>query len=235
VGIAAVKSEECTLGGLTALRVGTPEHARMQVVLLHGYAMRPEDLEPFSHSLGTPALFYFPRGIQAVDPVTRAWWPIDEERRSQQLAIGARDLFQESPPGRAAARAALCAFLDAVRSQAPELPLVLGGFSQGGMLACDTVLCERQAVSGLVMLSSSRIAFDEWLANRDPLSGLPVLVSHGQHDTDLAFGAGEALRDFFRSAQAKVTWQPFDGGHDIPLVVWRSLRRFLAELARKTD
>jgi predicted esterase len=40
-------------------------------------------------------------------------------------------------------------FLDAVRAQAPALPLVVGGFSQGGMLACDTVLCARFPVSGL--------------------------------------------------------------------------------------
>jgi len=230
-----MQSQECTLGGLSALRVGTPERARMQVVLLHGYAMRPEDLEPFSHSLGTPALFYFPRGIHAVGATTRAWWPIDEERRSQQMTVGPRDLYRESPPGRPAARAALCAFLDAVRSQAPELPLVLGGFSQGGMLACDTVLCARQQVMGLVMLSSSRIAFSEWQSNFEVLAGMPVLVSHGQHDSDLAFRAGEALRDFHRDSKADVTWQPFDGGHDIPLVVWRALRRFLAELGRKTE
>jgi phospholipase/carboxylesterase len=229
-----VQSQECTFGGLTALRVGAPEQARVQVVLLHGYAMRPEDLEPFSHSLGSPALFYFPRGPQAVDARTRAWWPIDEERRTQQLTLGPRDLHEEFPPGRLAARAALCAFLDSIRAQAPELPLVLGGFSQGGMLACDTVLCAAQKVAGLVMLSSSRIALREWLENREALAGMPVLISHGRHDADLAFSAGEALRDFHHNSQARVTWQPFEGGHEIPLVVWRALRRFLAELYRKT-
>jgi len=58
---------------------------------------------------------------------------------------------------------------------------------------------------------------------------LPVLVSHGTHDPDLAFSAGEALRDFFRSSGARVTWQPFEGGHEIPLIVWRALRRFFVE------
>jgi phospholipase/carboxylesterase len=230
-----MQSQQCSYGGLSALRVGALETSRMQVVLLHGYAMRPEDLEPFSHSLGSPAVFYFPRGPHVLDERTCAWWPIDEERRSRQIASGARDLFEESPPGRPAARASLCAFLDVIRSQAPGLPLVLGGFSQGGMLACDTVLCARQPVAGLVMLSSSRIAFAEWRANREVLAGMPVLVSHGRQDTDLAFGAGEALRDFHQDSDAQVTWQPFDGGHDIPLVVWRALRRFLAELARKTE
>ena len=63
---------------------------------------------------------------------------------------------------------------------------------------------------------------------------LPVLdVMCNENGT--AFAAGEALRDFHRNSGARVTWQPFDGGHEIPLVVWRTLRRFLAELSLKTD
>lgn len=226
-----VETVERTLGGLTTLQVGKPQEARALVVLLHGYAMRPEDLEPFARSLNSPALFFFPRGPHVADDnVNRAWWVPDLERRAQQLAQGPRDLFEEFPPGRPAAREALGGFLDALRAEYPDLPLVLGGFSQGGMLACDTVLCSRQRVSALIMLSSSRIAFSDWLANHEALRDLPVLVSHGSGDADLSFAAGEALRDFYRDNGARVTWQPFEGGHEIPLVVWRALRRFLAEL-----
>jgi len=222
------------IAGLESLRVGKPAQACAQVVLLHGYDMRPEDLEPFSHSLNVPALFHFPRGPLPSHAGNRCWWPIDQERRTQQLQSGPRDLCAEFPPGRLPARERLCGFLDELRAQSPKLPLLLGGFSQGGMLACDTVLCARQPVSGLAMFSSSRIAFDDWQANRKVLSGLPVLVSHGVHDADLAFSAGEALRDFHRNSGARVTWQPFEGGHEIPLVVWRALRRLIAELSRKT-
>ena len=219
---------------LDSLCVGSPEQACAQVVLLHGYDMRPEDLEPFSRSLNVPALFHFPRGPLPSHSGNRCWWPIDQERRARQLQSGPRDLWEESPPGRPAARGLLCDFLDELRARTPKLPLVLGGFSQGGMLACDAVLCARQPVSGLAMLSSSRIAYDDWLANRDALEGLPVLVSHGTHDGDLAFSAGEALREFHRNSGARVTWQPFEGGHEIPLVVWRALRRLITELSRKT-
>jgi phospholipase/carboxylesterase len=31
-------------------------------------------------------------------------------------------------------------------------------------------------------------------------------------------------------AGARVFWVPFDGGHEIPLVVWRGLRKFLRAL-----
>jgi len=225
-----MESRICSIAGLDSLRAGAPEHATAQVVLLHGYDMRPEDLEPFSHSLNIPALFHFPRAPLPSPSGNSCWWPIDQERRARQLQAGPRDLFEESPPGRPAARERICAFLDALRAQAPKLPLLLGGFSQGGMLACDIVLCARQRVSGLAMLSSSRIAFDDWQANREALAGLPVLVSHGTHDPDLAFSAGERLRDFHVASGARVTWLPFEGGHEIPLVVWRAMRKFFAEL-----
>ena len=217
---------------LESLTTGTAEGAAAQVVLLHGYDMRPEDLEPFAHSLNVPAVFHFPRGILPSHAGNRCWWPIDQERRARQMAVGARDLFEEAPPGRAAAREALCGFLDEVRARHPRLPLLLGGFSQGGMLSCDTVLCTDQSVAALILLSSSRIAFEEWQRNRSRLAGLPVMVSHGSHDPDLAFAAGEALRDFHRNSGAQVTWQPFEGGHEIPLVVWRTLRRFIANASR---
>jgi phospholipase/carboxylesterase len=173
-----VKSQECTLGPLQALRVVSAEPPRALVMLLHGYAMRPEDLEPFAHSLRIPAEFYFPRGPQAAPNGARAWWPIDEERRSAQLAVGPRDLAEEFPAHRPAARADLLRCLAAARASHPGLPVVLGGFSQGGMLSCDSVLVGGAAVDALVMLSASRIAFEEWQPQRARLRDLPVLLSH---------------------------------------------------------
>jgi phospholipase/carboxylesterase len=220
-----------TAANLEALMVGRPEDARALVVLLHGYAMRPEDLEPFAHSLRVPALFCFPRGPQPAQAGSFAWWPIDEERRTRELAFGPRDLFRESPAPRPALRAQLREFLASVRRLNPLARLVLGGFSQGGMMACDAVLCGGECVDGLVLLSASRIALNEWSARRDALRGLPVLITHGRHDPDLSFAAGEALRDFHVDAGADVSWQPFEGGHEIPLVAWRALRAFLGQPA----
>ena len=98
------------------------------------------------------------------------------------------------------------------------------------MLTCDTLLRGARA-DALLLLSGSRIAFDEWEA---PLAagraqGLPVLVSHGEADADLSFEAGVALRDALASAGAEVSWVPFGQGHEIPLVVWRKVRTFLKQ------
>lgn len=218
------------IAGLRTIIAEPKTAARLSVVALHGYAMMPEDLSPFAASLDVPARFYFPEGPRAVQPNGRAWWDFDPVKRAESLARGPRDLFQDHYEGTAPARSQLLTLLNEVRSRDGGLPLVLVGFSQGGMLAMDLMLRERPPVTAMALLSSTRIAFDEWEPLADRLRGLPVLISHGQKDDDLAFAAGEALRDFATKAGAAVTWVPFDEGHAIPLLVWRALRKFLQKL-----
>lgn len=203
---------------------------RGTAVLMHGYAMTAGDLSPFGASLGVPMRFIFPESRLHATPGGKAWWPIDEERRSQMLAMGARDLVDEYPAGLAAARAEMLTHTQHLQSTQNHRPLIVGGFSQGGMLACDVALHAAQGtLDGLILMSASRLAFDTWLPLRHQLCGLPIFISHGNADSDLAFAAGERLAAFAREAGAQVTWQPFDGGHEIPLPVWRALRRFLNE------
>ena len=211
---------------------GTP---RIAVIMLHGYAMRAADLAPFAHSLGLSAVFYVPEApLQAV-PSGRAWWVMDQERRRLALLAGPRDLATEVPAGAPAARAALGELVARVRRELPGLPVAVIGFSQGGMLACDAVLHDAVRLDALALLSSSRIDIGEWTRRADRLRGLPVLVSHGEADDDLAFATGEALRDFCREAGATVTWVPFPDGHAIPLLVWRAVRRLLSGLSHREE
>jgi phospholipase/carboxylesterase len=100
------------------------------------------------------------------------------------------------------------------------------------MLVCDTLLQEDIEVQGVILMSSSRIAMGEWRPRLERLRGLPVLVSHGTGDADLALAAGERLRDELREGGAQVTWLAFDGGHEIPLTVWRSIKRYLQQITQ---
>jgi phospholipase/carboxylesterase len=231
----SAREDTLELGGLRTIAVGDPEAARVVVVMLHGFQMEPADLSPFAHSLQAPAWFLFPEAPLPAQPRGRAWWHIDAKARERALAAGPRDFAAQHPPDLPAARARLGQLLAALAPSLRERPLVLGGFSQGGMLACDSVLRDgaaRLGISALALLSASRIAFDEWAAlPAAGLRGLPVLVSHGEQDDDLAFSAGERLRDFLAGAGADVAWVPHEQGHEIPLVVWRRLRKLLASIA----
>ena len=212
-----------TFGGLSAITVGDPGAATV-VVVLHGRDMSGSDLAPFAHSLGVPAYFVFP---DAPLPCARgrSWWPVDSEARLRRLSLGPMDLWALDPPGRAEARDRL----DTLLAEFVSRRCVLVGFSQGGMLAMDYVL-HGGRVDGLVLLSSTRIAFVDWQPRLPCLGGVPILVAHGRLDAELSLAAGEGLRDAAVEGGADVTWLPFDGGHEIPLVVWRGLRQFLRKL-----
>ena len=201
------------------------------VVMLHGYAMQPEELAPFVHSMGVPGRFLLLRGPKVAWPSGRAWWSVDTEVRAADQAAGARDLAFSDPPGRAEVRQQLAEILRLERARDPSRPCVLAGFSQGGMLACDTLLYEDVSVDGLALLSSSCIDFNGWHPRRAKLQGLKAMVAHGRHDADLAFSAGERLRDLLMDSGASIAWVPFDGGHQIPLPVWRALRRLIRSFA----
>jgi phospholipase/carboxylesterase len=216
------------IAGLPTIAAGDPATAAFVLVMLHGFMMVPSDLSPFARSINLPGWFLYPEGPVSAPP-GRAWWHIDQQKRLEALARGPRDFAPQNPPDLPAARERLLAFLDAVQETAGKRPLLVGGFSQGGMLVCDTLLRAQRRVDGLVLLSTSRVAYDGWaphLAAR-PFAGTPTLLSHGQTDGDLAFSAGEALRDALTEAGAVVEWVPFPEGHEIPLVVWRRLRKFL--------
>ena len=181
--------------------------------------MCADDLAPFAKSLSLPAYFVVP------DAPGRTWWPIDSEARMRRLAAGPMELSAMYPEGRVEARARLGAIVEALAR-----PYILVGFSQGGMLAMDYVLHGGVRPKALALLSSTRIAIDDWTPRAPALTDLPVLVAHGTQDAELAFHAGELLADFARSGGAHVTWAPFEGGHGLPLVVWRSLRKFVLAL-----
>lgn len=215
------------IDGLRTTVVGSAAPQSALIVLLHGFGMTAADLAPFAHSLGLPALFLFPEAPLPGYPAGRSWFELDmEARRTAQLA-GPRDLATRVPANLGVASERLDSYLQASRIRFQPQRLILGGFSQGGMLSCEWLLHHTAAIDALMLLSASRLNAAAWATRRERLRGLPTLISHGKRDTDLAYSAGVALRDFVGAAGGQVTWVPFDGGHEIPLVVWRAIRKFL--------
>ena len=97
----------------------------------------------------------------------RAWWMLDMERVTQARAEGQWEaLSQEVPRGLERARTLVQNLLAQATEtlSVPSGSLVLGGFSQGAMLATDLVLHSDISFSGLALLSGTLIAKHEWLA-----------------------------------------------------------------------
>ena len=104
------------------------------VVLLHGFAGLPEDLEPFAHSLGVSGRFVFPEAPLDLRPRGlrgHAWWPSDGSGREAAHAAGvARDLSNYLPVGLASAHESMLRLVSELRAESSHFPLIIGGFSQ---------------------------------------------------------------------------------------------------------
>jgi phospholipase/carboxylesterase len=216
------------LGGLDArLTGGTDGHGGGDgplVVLLHGFAAPGDDLVPVGGVLRAPAgtRYLFPAApLRLVEAFFegRAWWMIDFARREQLLAgKDLETLADETPEGLAEARAALTACLDEAATElgAPPERTVVGGFSQGAMLALDFGLRDPRPYAGLVLMSPTLIAALAWADLAPERAGLPVFLSHGRQDPILPFFMTERLKGMLEGAGLAVTWMPFDGAHQVP-------------------
>ncbi|MGQ0809894.1 MAG: alpha/beta hydrolase [Nitrospiraceae bacterium] len=211
------------------------------VLLLHGFGAPGDDLVSLADGLDVPigTRFLFPEGPLSLNlggGDSRAWWLVDMARIQTDRAAGRpRDLSSELPKGLAPARERVLALLDdAQRRLGANLKTtVLGGFSQGAMLACDVALRTSFPFAGLVLLSGTLMAKQEWQPLMPKRKNLPVLQSHGTQDEILSFVMAERLRDLLTQSGLVVDWVGFRGGHEIPDLVLNRLGAFIRATVRK--
>lgn len=208
--------------------VGDADGDAPLVVLLHGFGAPGDDLVPLARTLRDrleePPRFVLPAAPIALGGAGRAWWPIDDFGRDRPADRG-----DEAPDGLLEARRDVLALLERLRADGRLDPArtVLGGFSQGAMLAADVALAHDPPLGGLVMLSGGPVDEARW-RRRMRERAMPVFVSHGRQDPLLSFAAAERLRDDLAGRGSDVTFVPFDGGHTIPAPVIAALAEFLA-------
>ncbi|WP_157641024.1 alpha/beta hydrolase [Longispora albida] len=204
------------------------ERGGVAVVLLQGWGAPADDLVPLGKALVRPGLRAFVPGAPLPElGGGRAWWHLnDDDRPAWSWEGKAPDGYT---PHRlvSAARLEVQTLLAAIREQyAPEL-VVLGGFSQGAMLALDVALrpgsgVDRVAALSGVLIADTALALDETPQAEDERPAL--LVTHGEWDQALPFSAGEQAKDVLAGRGYQVDWLPFEGGHEIPGQVLEALR-----------
>jgi phospholipase/carboxylesterase len=212
------------------------------VILLHGYGAPGDDLFVLSQVLSVPTgtRWIFPEGPLSLSMGhgdARAWWLIDMARLEADRAAGrVRDLSGEVPRGLPLARQALETFLTSLPRvlRVEYYRTVIGGFSQGAMLTCDVVMRTAMPFAGLIQLSGSLLAKQDWRPPIAKRSGVPVFQSHGTQDPILPYVMAERLRDELLQSGLSVEWHSFRGGHEIPEPVLTRLSGFLTRVLTRT-
>ena len=228
--MAKVEAKRRRIGPLDCIEVAGDPKAPT-IVLFHGYGADMNDLAPLAGAIQAPknSNWYFPNGHISLSMGDhhegRAWFPIP---LSELQAGGTLDLTQAVPPGMKRARENAKAFLEKL-NVAPQM-LVLGGFSQGAMLATEVTLHMPAAPAGLALLSGTLINAPEWTELAKAKAGLRFFQSHGFRDQILSFAHAQKLEQVLKSAGWQGQLQRFEGGHEIPSEVLIQLGSFIRKV-----
>lgn len=207
----------------------------LTVFLFHGYGADCEDLRSLAEVLRTGARthFIFPNGPLSV-PIGpgwsgSAWWPIDFSRFERPDDLS----WTEAQPAELPKlREELLAWIPRVEPDWNKV--VLGGFSQGSMLALDLYLNAPALPRGLLLLSSALINRAEWTAKakaRAADGAAPrFFQSHGSRDQVLPFKAAAQLETVLTQAGWKGSLYNFPGAHEIPMNVIEKANQYLKAL-----
>lgn len=221
---------DAIVSGLRTHTVGERHIPKQIVILLHGWGAPGDDLVPLGEALSAPGrMFVFPEAPLVSPGGGRAWWHLDVTRIQAAREEGKRrDLRADQPDGMAEASEQVRKLLGELKRRAPDAAFLVGGFSQGAMLASDIALGASESLAGLVVMSGTLVNEPVWApAFKKMKPGFPIFISHGRGDPILPFPLAEAFRDHAQAGQHQLTWLPFEGGHEIPMPVLARLRSFL--------
>ena len=205
------------------------------VVLLHGFGAPGNDLVALAEYLDLPTgtACVFPEAPLALPPAYgngRAWWMVDFERFERALmSNGAIDITNDVPDGLTNVRAMIGKLLDEVEAAIAVAGsrIVLGGFSQGAMVALDAAFTSTRPLAGVIALSGTHIAASIWKPGIEARAGFSIFQSHGRHDPILPFAISDKLHNTLQAAGLNVTWLPFAGAHEIPPQVLAGAATFI--------
>ena len=190
---------------------------------------------PFTKTIRWPSSgrFVFPEAPERTTPPDgpadgRGWWRLELAAHIPQ-GKSLPEFTHFRPPELKRAAELVRETLDDGRT-VPAGPVVLGGFSQGAMVASEVAFRSKVPLAALVILSGTLVDEPSWEEHFQERRALPVFLAHGRSDAVLPFDVAERFHQRLQAAGFAVTWYPFDGGHEIPAGVVSALNEFLDRL-----
>ena len=219
-----------TEGPLECVELQTDPNPNATVIWLHGLGADGYDFIPVVRelqALGAPAARYvFPHA--PMRPVTinggmvmRAWYDI----------LGAQIDRREDPAGIRQSQAQVEALIEreAARGTARSR-IVLAGFSQGGAIALQAGLRQREPLAALIVLSAYLPLAATAAAEAQPAGrAIPIFMAHGRDDTVIPIDRAQASRDLLVGLGCRVQWHEYAIPHSVSEEEIRDLARFLSE------
>ena len=171
------------------------------IILLHGYGSNMKDLASLSDYINAHEYMYIsinaPIKLSEFGNNAFAWFQIGTPNYLEQLEESTR-LLENT--------------IDHLTNifDISNVPTILGGFSQGGMMAMNLSLTTDRNFNGIAALSS-RLITD--VPSKKP--EINFFISHGSKDNVIEISEGHRSRDILQKSGHRVMYQEYDMGHEI--------------------
>lgn len=218
---------------LDALIIEPKNHQKIDacIIWLHGLGADGYDFKDITSQLRLPSSlnvkFIFPHA--PIRPVTlnqgfemRAWYDI----------YGLSAHSPEDKPGIQASQSSIEALVqNQIDAGIPAKAIFLGGFSQGGAMALTVGVRFKQALAGIMGLSTylpmaTALQSEKNLQNQ----ATPILLTHGVHDDILPLSWGLSTKEILEKSGYSVDWKTYNMAHQICLEEVNDIRSWVLGL-----
>ena len=205
--------------------------SQKSIICLHGYGANFYDLIPITSSVDPNNFYswYFLNGIFDIDPTNesngKSWFFLDE---SFFIDPSVEKYPKKSIKDLKFSTNSIINFLKEIREKYDEI--FIGGFSQGSILALNTVLERPEFCKKLYLLSSTLINPNKIKDNIMGLKNIPIFQSHGKIDHVLPFESANQLNLIFSKDIDTYEFHAFQGQHEIPQDILKKLKIFFREI-----
>ena len=195
------------------------------VVMIHGRGADMNDLADLAPMLDAAGgcRFVFPNAPKPFEPYPG-------------MAMG-WTWFEGWPPVHDSvvdSRAEMLRFLDEIfqKYPTPEGQLIVGGFSQGALMALDSGLRTTQKLAGILVMSGGLYEHD--LPDLRTHAGLPVLIAHGSADDVVPVNYARRARRVLEDAGLNVEYHEYPMSHQVAAEEADAVREFLGKILTKS-
>ena len=200
---------------IDTIEIETGKNPAAAVIWLHGLGADGSDFEPIVPELRLPAAkpvrFIFPNAPKR--PVTinggmrmPAWYDI--------LQMGGG---KEDEAGIRASQLAIENLIAVEKAKGiPPNKIVLAGFSQGGAIALQTALRQRERLAGVMALSTYLPIANTLEKERAAINNdLPIFMAHGTYDPMIPMIRAQQSRDALLALGYAVDWREYPMPHSV--------------------
>ena len=179
------------------------------LVLMHGVGSNEQDL--FGLSPYVPPNFHVLslRAPYAMGPSAYGWFAFSVDAQGERTI---------NEPQEAASRSVVAETLAAAGQQLgiPPERVVVGGFSQGGIMALSLLLTQPQLMhAAMVMHSRLLQQVLPLVAQAEDLQGKQLWLSHGTHDQVIPLAAAHVIRDLVKTLPIELAYAEYPSQHEI--------------------